>query len=91
MCNLTFTKNQNIMKKLNRSLLKHVSGGGRVAYAFCMIDEPCPRPPGIRRTGYCEDGICYYDTSTGPGNPGGCTEPQRLCSEGEVGCGCVYV
>lgn len=78
------------MKKLNRSLLKHVSGGGRVAYALCAEDGVCPKPIG-NRVGYCEDGTCYYDTS-GTGGPGpGCSEPTRLCTEGETGCGCVYV
>ena len=80
------------MKKLNRSLLKHVSGGGRVAYAFCLIDQPCPRPPGLGNVGYCEGDYCYYNTPDGPGNPGGgCNEPTRFCTDGEVGCGCVYV
>ncbi|WP_407498610.1 hypothetical protein [Elizabethkingia anophelis] len=77
------------MKKLNRGLLKYVSGGGRVPYAFCNDDGICPKPVG-NRVGYCDGGTCYYDTkgTTGPGP--GCTLPTRLCTEGETGCECVY-
>lgn len=76
------------MKKLNRSLLKHIGGGGRVGYADCM-DGACPPPLIPRKTGYCDGGICYYDDNTNPGG-GGCIEPARDCMQWEVGCGCVY-
>ncbi|CAM3452744.1 hypothetical protein ELOC111193_05645 [Elizabethkingia occulta] len=78
------------MKKLNRSLLKHVSGGIRIAYADCMDGDHCPPPPTSGKTGFCDGGVCYYETggTTNPG--GGCTEPARDCMPWETGCGCVY-
>jgi hypothetical protein len=48
------------MKKLNRSLLKHVSGGQRISYAICL-DGYCPPPPVPGKKSYCVGRNCYYE------------------------------
>ena len=80
------------MKKLNRNLLKHISGGQRISYAICL-DGYCPPPPVPGKKSYCVGRNCYYELLPGNGNGGGggtCNEPTRICAEGETGCGCVY-
>ncbi|NIF04388.1 hypothetical protein F3J23_02945 [Chryseobacterium sp. Tr-659] len=75
------------LKKLKRNQLVLIAGGD-TAYALCDSNGYCPPTAGNY---YCSNGTCYRSNGGGPGGGGPCNEPQRLCQEWEVGCGCVYI
>ncbi|WP_459210318.1 hypothetical protein [Aquimarina rhabdastrellae] len=79
--NILNLKGVEILNKKQQSIIN----GSGTPIGFCNVNGVCPGGS------YCgADGLCYKDDN---GNGGGdtCTEPLRLCMEGEIGCGCIFL